>query len=330
MSKKNKKIIFAVFAVIIAIAGGWYMMKPEENVDTVVAEVVEYKARVGTIGVSFSADIKINGKIIDVSAPSQDTVSALYVAEGDHVSKGKVLGKFDSYTLDQKYRSAMATFNKAVYERNKIDQVSNPDQYRIAQQSVNSTYANVQIAKHDLDAQTVKSPISGTIVSISAVKGETSGNGVWITILKDGSFYGDVNLDETEVVKITKETPVRVTIDALEKTRFESSITSIGVVAKMDGSGYAMYPVKISIKPTKDAILRTGYEGTITFISKQKENVVMVPLLSVGRDGITNFVNVKKEEGTTEKRDVVTGFTDGKNVEISSGIKEGEIVVYEK
>jgi macrolide-specific efflux system membrane fusion protein len=75
--------------------------------------------------------------------------------------------------------------------------------------------------------------------------------------------------------------------------------------------------------------LRDGFSVTITIVTEQKQNVLMVPNKAISRQGSNKVVNVLNGD-TTETRVVKTGISNSQYTEIVEGLKEGEQVVISK
>ena len=67
----------------------------------------------------------------------------------------------------------------------------------------------------------------------------------------------------------------------------------------------------------------------VTIITKDEKEVLYVVNRAIIREGSKSYVKVKKASGKVEKKEVVTGFSDGINVEIMEGLSEGDIVLVE-
>jgi hypothetical protein len=67
--------------------------------------------------------------------------------------------------------------------------------------------------------------------------------------------------------------------------------------------------------------------ATITIITAQSQNVLMVPNAAVTRDAQNRVLQVKQSDGSTQKVTVEIGLSDAKNTEITSGATEGATVV---
>jgi HlyD family secretion protein len=72
--------------------------------------------------------------------------------------------------------------------------------------------------------------------------------------------------------------------------------------------------------------LKDGLSATVSIISQQKNNILIIPSKAITRQGGSSTVQVVKGTGT-ETRTVTTGMTDGTSTEITSGLAEGEQVV---
>ena len=69
--------------------------------------------------------------------------------------------------------------------------------------------------------------------------------------------------------------------------------------------------------------------GDVTFITRQKPAVLYVSNQSIINESGKQYVKIKGEDGEPKLIEIVTGFSDGSNVEVLSGLKEGDIVLIE-
>ena len=67
--------------------------------------------------------------------------------------------------------------------------------------------------------------------------------------------------------------------------------------------------------------------ATITIITDQRQNVIRVPNAAIQRDGANRVVDVKKDDGSTQKVTVEIGLADTTNTEITSGVDDGATVI---
>ena len=67
----------------------------------------------------------------------------------------------------------------------------------------------------------------------------------------------------------------------------------------------------------------------VTFITKQTKDVTYISNRAVIRDDGVSYVLMKDDSGKVVKNEITTGFSDGNNVEVKSGLNEGDTVLIE-
>ena len=67
----------------------------------------------------------------------------------------------------------------------------------------------------------------------------------------------------------------------------------------------------------------------VTFITKETETVVYVSNRAVSRENGKSYVKKKEADGSITRQEIITGFSDGVNVEIKEGLSEGDTVLIE-
>jgi multidrug efflux pump subunit AcrA (membrane-fusion protein) len=67
--------------------------------------------------------------------------------------------------------------------------------------------------------------------------------------------------------------------------------------------------------------------ANVTITLKKKKDVLAVPGAAVSREGGKKFVMLQGKDGKTTRREVKTGWKEGSYLEITSGLKEGDVVV---
>jgi HlyD family secretion protein len=324
-----KKYLWIIIPLALALVIGVAVAIAPKDTAAQEVSYQEVAVKKGDIAVSFSTDAVVQGELVSITAPVSEKITEMKVAVGTEVKAGQHLFTIDKTKLQYQYNAAMATFSKAVYERNQIDQTLKPDAYSAAQQVVNSTYSQVQIAKLALDQTYVKSPVAGIVAEVNVHAGEypAAGQSAIVKIVKKGSLSISTVLDEAEVGKITRNTPVTIALDALGK-KAQGKIISIAPMAIKDSAGYSVYPVVISLTD-KTLAIKVGFEGSVQFITKTVSDVLQIPVSAVFVENGKSFVNEKTADGNS-KTEIVTGFTDGKVVEVTSGLTSDSIVLIKK
>lgn len=179
----------------------------------------------------------------------------------------------------------------------------------------------------------VRSPITGFILEKTVQIGDpvvpltTYQEGtVLMTMaeMKDLMFRGTV--DEIDVGKLKEGMPATIKIGALPEARVDAVLSKISLKAKKQENA-TVFPVEISLVDTHGVVLRAGYSANADVIIDKREGALMVPERVVTFAGDTATVTLLRPDGKTEKRTIKTGLSDALNVEVVSGLKEGDKVV---
>jgi multidrug efflux pump subunit AcrA (membrane-fusion protein) len=67
--------------------------------------------------------------------------------------------------------------------------------------------------------------------------------------------------------------------------------------------------------------------ANVTITLKKKKGVLAAPVAAVVREGGKKYVSLQGKDGKTTRREVKTGWKEGTYLEITSGLREGDVVV---
>lgn len=138
-----------------------------------------------------------------------------------------------------------------------------------------------------------------------------------------------VNVDELDILSVTLNQEAEITFDAIEDQTFQGSVTKISNSSSSSG-GVTKYPVQITI-PKVDS-MRIGMNASATITIENKEDILLIPMNALQEKGNKVFVYTSQdEEGTLSgETEIETGLSDGTNVEVVSGLSEGDTVYYNR
>ena len=89
------------------------------------------------------------------------------------------------------------------------------------------------------------------------------------------------------------------------------------------------YPVAISIHPGEHVLL-PGMKAYATIILKEKTNVLTLSNKAIALENGQQYVLVRDEDGDLVRKQIVTGFSDGRVSEILDGLSENEVVIVQE
>jgi len=138
-------------------------------------------------------------------------------------------------------------------------------------------------------------------------------------------FRGTV--DEIDVGKLKEGTPTLLKIGALPNDTIEGVLYKISPKARKEENA-TLFDVEIKITQTGPSLLRAGYSANADIIIKKKEDILVIPERLVEFIEDTAFVQLKDSaSGEIERTIIKTGLSDGLNIEVTEGLKEGDLLV---
>ena len=190
----------------------------------------------------------------------------------------------------------------------------------------------IKIANDDIET-VVRSPITGFILEKTVEIGDpvvplsTYQEGtVLLTMaaMSDLLFRGTV--DEIDVGKLKEGMPVTIKVGALPEAHVEGRLAKISLKARKQDNA-TVFPVEIALVNTHGAVLRAGYSANADIIIARRDSALMIPERLVTFAGDSATVTVLLPDGKTEVHKITTGLSDALNVEVLSGLADGDKVV---
>lgn len=196
-----------------------------------------------------------------------------------------------------------------------------------AQYVANSSYASLQIARTAIYDTKITAPFNGVITSINGIVGQAVGGTQasstgFISIANPESAVLISSFDEEDIAKIKLGQVVKAEFTALSAT-LDGQVTYVSPIAKTDQNGSATYEVRSSFVPKNYTVL-DGMSATIQFVTKQVDKVVVIPNKAVKLVSGKSVVSYYDDKHAIATKAIVTGFTDGKSVVVTSGLSSGD------
>jgi len=194
------------------------------------------------------------------------------------------------------------------------------------------TYADAQEKLNEFSSHISNNAVcakySGVITSVDLAVGDSiDTNDTLITLYDMDEVTMTVSVAEDDVTDINIDTLANISFTAYPDDVFQGIVTEIAD-AVTDSSGNVTYDVTITLQGDVSGLFQ-GMTGTITFITKETQEVLYVSNRAIIREGTKSYVKVKDDNGTIKTQEITTGFSDGVNVEIVEGLEEGDVVLIE-
>lgn len=242
-------------------------------------------------------------------------------------------------SLDNKESTIRNADLTIAQQKQKINDLYHPDaiDLRTKELAVQQKQDALIDAQTALSDRYIRAPFDGMIASIAAKVGDTAPSVLGSIITKQK--IASISLNEVDIAKINLGQKVMLSFDAIE------GLSIAGVVAEIDSlgtvtQGVVTYNVKISFD-TDDDRVKSGMSVSASIITAVKQDVLSVPVSAVKTKNGSSYVEVfdtalvapvagvqgSPSIALPSKLDVEVGLSNDTNIEIVSGLKEGDIVV---
>jgi HlyD family secretion protein len=259
--------------------------------------------------------------------------------------------------------------NNSLITEESVEQVQTSHEVAVAntkasQASVDQARAGLQEARDNLSKTRILAPISGRVTRLAVEEGEVAVPGTFsrdvgllMTVADLSVILAKVQVDETDVVRLSEGDSVQVSIDAFPDTSFTGRVTKISNSAKLTAGTNAAsndravdFDVEITLtNPPKD--IRPDLSATARIVTDVRKGAVAVPIIALTVRSHEMVPNESKPEtaradsakgGTTAAeregvfivtdgvahfRPVKVGIAGDEYFEVVEGVKVGETIV---
>ncbi len=294
----KKKRVVAVLVLLVVVAGGIFFFTSSgksENQQWLTLPVTQ-----GNLDVVVTATGTLAADTtVQVGTQVSGTIAKLYADWNTHVRRGQVLAQLDTTFLWASVEQAEAnlkkaqvasdqaqrTFNrvKQLFQRN-LDSQSDYDtalsDFQTAQANVLQAQTALDQSKINLSYATIKSPISGVVISRNVDIGQTVASSFNTpTLFTVANSLADMQIqasvDEGDIGSVKVGQPVTFTVDAFSNDTFKGRVTQIRLQPTVV-QNVVEYTVIIDV-PNPDLKLMPGMTANLTIQIAEAKDVLKVP-----------------------------------------------------
>ncbi len=290
---KKKIIIFfaIIFVLAIAILIWKTVKEPEISYE-------EIKVEKGNISVEILATGTVQPENrLEIKPPVAGRIEKVLVDEGEKVTKGQILAWMSSNERAALIDSARALGKKELARWEKLFRPT-----------------------------PVMAPIDGNIILRNVEEGQSFTTMDPILVMSD-RLTVKAQVDETDMALIKLKQKASIILDAYSEKGIPAKVDQIAFEAKTINN-VTTYLVDVLPENTPD-FMRSGMTANVNFLLQEKKGVINVPLDAITTEEDISRVLIKGPQGEIFEREIKTGITDGKIIEILQGLSEGDIVLKE-
>jgi HlyD family secretion protein len=286
----------------------------------------------GTIRIRTGAEVRVGTQISGI-------VTKLNVTVGAHIEKDAVIAEIESRGLEARLAQARSQIDvdqasvaklereltrsrKLLDERLIARQQAEDleDDLKSAQARLEKSRSDLTVVESDVPYLSIRSPISGTVASVSTEQGETvaaSFNApTFVTIIEDNALELVAMVDETDIANVRAFHHVVFTTETFPSREFQGTVERIAPKATVV-SGVVNYEVGIRIR-NGITELKPDMTANVT-IETAQHRALTLPAEAIHKDGEQRFVYIA-HGGASEKREVAVGQRTAGWIEIKKGL----------
>jgi HlyD family secretion protein len=311
----------------------------------VMGQIVNLAVREGDVVKKGDFLLQIDRKQLAASAQGAEaSVRALY---SDRDSARATLSEAQSIFERARNNFAQKIIPAAELDRARAGLDSARANVSAIEQRIQQARANVTAAHDTLSKTTMTAPMAGIITALPVEEGEVAVIGTMnnagtklLTIADMSVVEAVMSVDETDIPNVKVGQRATVTVDAYPNKTYEGVVTEVGS-SPMTGSGVTSsaeainFEVKIQLT-NPPAGVRPGFSASADIITGTRAKALAIPLqaLVVREKPGAKPGKAEEEEGVYVHKDgkatfvpVKTGLSGDTNIEITSGLTEGQQIV---
>jgi macrolide-specific efflux system membrane fusion protein len=342
-------LIAGAVVLLAGVAGGaWWAFGPPAASSEAAAPVYAAAERRPVVAAVLATGIlRLRvGAEVRVGAQLSGIVEKLNVVVGSKIRKGDVIAEIDASGLRARLEQARAQVRvveqevrRAEVELRRSEQLdrdrlvarSDVEDRELALADARARLEKAQrdaaVVETDLAYAVIRSPISGTVASVTTQEGETVASSfstpTFATVIEDGALELIALVDETDIGGVAIGSPVTFTVEAYPAREYQGRVERIAPKGTII-SGVVNFEVMASIE-SPDEALKPDMTANVSIRAAERQALV-VPDSAVLKDDASRFVYVE-QDGQPARRDVSIGGRQGGYTEVREGLSAGDRVL---
>ena len=237
-------------------------------------------------------------------------------------SKRPPPGIIVTQVVNKEFSEKIETFGTAISKRSKTFKIKKDD---LVEDLKLKDFVKKGEILIKLKSGNILAPFSGVLGYTGLTEDILVSNNIFIITLDDNStIYSDIKIPENYSASIKKGLPVEVKLSSYKNKIFEGEVDFVSSRINADTRSL-LSRIKIennNLELISGSLLEVGVKFDL-------RNSLSVPDTSIMIEGDKSYVYKINEKNIANKTEVNTGLRGNKNVEIISGLSEGDIIVAE-
>jgi len=271
---------------------------------------------------------------IVISPEYNGLLERIYVKEGQRVNKGQLLAKIDDGGISQQLAQmeTQLALAKTTFERRQRlweQNIGSEIEYLQAKAQYEGQQNSVAQMRSQVGKTTIRAPFSGTIEDVIAEQGTVvaSGQTQIMRLVSLEDMYIEAEIPEDYLTSVSENTPVTINFPILNKTVDSKVRQASNYISPSNRT----FRIEVAV-PNKDKSIKPNLTARLKINDYTSEKALLIPLsvISENADGEQYVYIAEGEDTPVAKRQIIeTGRSQGQNIEVLSGLSNGDFVIKE-
>ncbi len=352
--KKFLGILLVVAFAVLVVGTGVFLWKKSQKKPVVYATASP--VRTDIVHKTVATGSVVPRKEILIKPQVSGIVEELHVEAGQEIERGALLAKVrvipnmvqlsSGESRVNKARIALADARRELERRQRLfadgtiaeaELQSAEIAAQQAEEEVAAAQDNLEIVRKGTSGRVgsasttlVSATIAGTVLEVpvevgsSVIEANNFNDGTTIASIADlGDMIFEGKVDESEVGKLREGMALELTVGAVPDRRLAATLEHIAPKG-VEEEGAIQFEIRAALAPQDEVFIRANYSANADIVLDRRDQVLAIDEGLLQFDGGKTYVEVETTPQVFERRDIVTGLSDGLQIEVVSGLAESD------
>jgi membrane fusion protein, multidrug efflux system len=321
--------MFVISVLLIQACGE----KPKETeskdkttyIDTISVEAQNVELKELALSKTFSGTLE-GEEQATIIAKIPERIMKIRVKVGDYVKAGSIMFELEKGGASSQFYQAQAGFLNAQKNFERMQNLLKEG--AVSQQTFDGAQTQYEVAKANFDAARstveITSPISGVITSINVNIGDLANPQMpMATVANIGRMKAKFNVGESDVPSFYVGQSAQI------YSEMKPDVIQTGKVFQLSKSANIQsrtFEMQVIFSNTQDRWFKPGMFCRVTVNLKTRKDALAIPLAAIVKENNSEGVYLINDNKAFFKT-ITSGMSDGKFVEVTSGLKSGDKIV---
>lgn len=352
--KKFLGILLVVAFAVLVVGTGVFLWKKSQKKPVVYATASP--VRTDIVHKTVATGSVVPRKEILIKPQVSGIVEELHVEAGQEIERGALLAKVrvipnmvqlsSGESRVNKARIALADARRELERRQRLfadgtiaeaELQSAEIAAQQAEEEVAAAQDNLEIVRKGTSGRVgsasttlVSATIAGTVLEVpvevgsSVIEANNFNDGTTIASIADlGDMIFEGKVDESEVGKLREGMALELTVGAVPDRRLAATLEHIAPKG-VESEGAIQFEIRAALAPQDEVFIRANYSANADIVLDRRDQVLAIDEGLLQFEGGKTYVEVETAPQVFERRDIVTGLSDGLQIEVVSGLAESD------